>query len=55
VKGVSGKLKKHSRKRKNVKGADKVFRKQILSASGGLTHGILEPFSSTKLENNQKY
>ncbi|MBW2630259.1 MAG: four helix bundle protein [Deltaproteobacteria bacterium] len=48
-KGVLGKLKKYSRKRKNVKGADKVFRKQTLES---LTLGILGPSSPTELEKN---
>ena len=42
-----GTLKKHSRKRKNAKGTDKVFRKQTLES---LTPGILGPSSPTKLE-----
>jgi hypothetical protein len=36
---------------KNVKGADKVFRKQALES---LTPGILGPSSPTKVEKNQK-
>ncbi len=36
--------------RKNVKSADKVFRKQTLES---LTPGILGPSSPTKLEKNQ--
>ena len=41
--------KKHSRNRKNVKSADKIFRKQTLES---LTPGILGPSSPTKLEKN---
>jgi len=41
---------RHSRKRKNVKNADKVFRKQTLES---LTPGILGPSSPTNLEKNQ--
>jgi hypothetical protein len=44
--------KRHRRNRKNVKGADKVFRKQTLES---LTPGILVPSSPIKLEKNQKY
>ena len=52
AKGVLGTLKKrHRRKPKNVKGADKVFRKQTLES---LTPGILGPSSPTKLEKNRK-
>ena len=43
---------KHRRNRKDVKGADKVFRKQTLES---LTPGILGPSSPTKLEKNNKF
>ena len=42
----------HRRNRKDVKGADKVFRKQTLES---LTPGILGPSSPTKLEKNNKF
>ena len=52
LKGCIGYAKKrHCRKRKNVKVADKVFRKQTLES---LTPWILGPSSSTKLEKNRK-
>jgi len=51
-KGELGTLKRHSRNRKNVKNADKVFRKQTLES---WTPGILEPSSPTKLEKNLIY
>jgi len=41
--------KRHRRNRKNVKGADKVFKKQTL---GSLTPGILGPSSPINLEKN---
>ncbi len=41
--------KRHSRNRKNVKSADKVFRKQTLES---LIPGTLGPSSPTKLEKN---
>ena len=43
---------RHRRNRKDVKGADKVFRKQTLES---LTPGILGPSSPTKLEKNNKF
>ena len=43
---------KHRRNQKNVKGADKVFRKETLDS---LTPGILGPSSPTKLEKNYKF
>jgi hypothetical protein len=43
--------KRHRRNRKNVKSADKVFKKQTLES---LTPGILGPSSPTKLEKNPK-
>ena len=43
---------RHRRNRKDVKGADKVFRKQTLES---LTPGILGPSSPTKLEKNYKF
>jgi len=39
------------RNRKDVKGADKVFRKETLDS---LAPGILDPSSPTKLEKNLK-
>jgi len=42
--------KRHRRKRKNAKSADKIFRKQTLES---LTPGILGPSSPTKVEKNQ--
>jgi hypothetical protein len=44
--------KRHCRNRKNVKGADKVFRKETLDS---LAPGILGPSSPTKLEKNYKF
>ena len=43
---------RHRKNRKDVKGADKVFRKQTLES---LTPGILGPSSPTKLEKNNKF
>jgi len=43
---------RHRRNRKNVKGADKVFRKETLDS---LAPGILGPSSPTKLEKNYKF
>ena len=43
---------RHRRNRKDVKGADKVFRKQTLES---LAPGILGPSSPTKLEKNNKF
>ena len=51
-KGELGTEKRHSRNRKNAKGADKVFRKQTLES---LNPGILGPSSPTKLEKNLKF
>jgi len=52
-------LKDSSEMLKNVKGADKVFRKQTLESLpavsvAGLTPGILGPSSPTKVEKIQK-
>jgi hypothetical protein len=44
--------KRHRRNRKNVKGTDKVFRKETLDS---LAPGILGPSSPTKLEKNYKF
>jgi|GEM_PF-519323 len=43
---------KHRKNRKNVKNADKVFRKETLDS---LPPGILGPSSPTKLEKNYKF
>ena len=44
--------KRHGRKLKNVKNADKIIRKQTLKS---LTPEILGPYSPTKLEKNHNY
>jgi hypothetical protein len=43
---------RHRRNRKNVKGGDKVFRKETLDS---LAPGILGPSSPTKLEKNLNF
>jgi hypothetical protein len=51
TKGELGKQKERRRHRENVKGADKVFRKQALES---LAPRILGPSSPTQLEKNHK-